>query len=89
MSQPEGGPCLWFKLPLGLSSETLWAKVIESKLSIAPGAMFSFNHSYDDYFRITYALPWDEKMESGMLRLAEIIMDFIGDVNSGGGGRTV
>ena len=77
ISQPDGGPCLWFKLPDGLSSETLWAKVLESKLSIAPGAMFSFNHSYEDYFRITYALPWDEKMEHGIIRLGEIIRDYI------------
>ncbi|WP_394147714.1 PLP-dependent aminotransferase family protein [Shewanella atlantica] len=77
ISRPDGGPCLWLKLPDGLSSEALWTKVIESKLSIAPGAMFSFNHSYDDYFRITYALPWDERMESGITRLAKVLRDFI------------
>ncbi|WP_076412525.1 PLP-dependent aminotransferase family protein [Shewanella sp. UCD-KL12] len=77
MSEPTGGPCIWFKLPEGRSAEALWSLVIQQKLSIAPGAMFSFTSNYDSYFRITFALPWNEKMESGVNHLAEIINEFI------------
>jgi DNA-binding transcriptional MocR family regulator len=57
ISQPSCGPCIWFQLPVNLSSQALWNKVIEKKLSIAPGIMFSVNGRYDNYFRITFALP--------------------------------
>jgi DNA-binding transcriptional MocR family regulator len=81
MSQPLGGPCIWFKLPRGLSSEALWHRVIAKKFSIAPGQMFTFNEgentAYKDCFRITFALPWNEQMEGGVKRLAEIIECFV------------
>lgn len=47
ISQPEGGPCIWFKLPNQLSSEALWQLVIADNLSIAPGQMFTFSHQAD------------------------------------------
>ena len=47
ISQPEGGPCIWFKLPNQLSSEALWQLVIADKLSIAPGQMFTFSYQTD------------------------------------------
>ncbi|NRD75712.1 PLP-dependent aminotransferase family protein [Shewanella sp. VB17] len=77
MSQPSGGPSIWCKLPASYSSENLWGYVIKEKVSIAPGAMFSFDKRYDSYFRITFALPWDEKMEQGILRLAEVINAYL------------
>ncbi|AQS38338.1 transcriptional regulator, GntR family [Shewanella psychrophila] len=77
MSQPTGGPCIWLKLPDEFSSEELWDRVIQEKLSIAPGAMFSFTSNYSCYFRITFALPWNEKMESGVIRLAKVIKDYL------------
>lgn len=77
MSEPAGGPCIWFRLPFGYSSKALWSRVIEEKLSIAPGEMFSFSSRHDRYFRITFALPWDEKMQLGVVRLAEIINEYL------------
>ncbi|WP_299004111.1 PLP-dependent aminotransferase family protein [uncultured Shewanella sp.] len=75
-SQVAGGPCLWIKLPDHLSSETLWEQAIAAKLSIAPGAMFSFNQDYQSFFRITFALPWDRQMEAGVKRLGELILAY-------------
>ena len=77
MSLPTGGPCIWCRLPDSYSSEALWNRVIQKKLSIAPGAMFSFSQQYDNYFRITFALPWNEKMEQGIIRLAHVISDYL------------
>lgn len=77
MSQPKGGPCIWLQLPAPCNSITLWHKVIEAKLSIAPGAMFSFNQGYAAFFRITFALPWDLGMETGLKLLVNIVTDYI------------
>ncbi|MCL1050910.1 PLP-dependent aminotransferase family protein [Shewanella abyssi] len=77
LSQPSGGPCIWFQLPTHLSSQALWHKVIENKLSIAPGAMFTLDNRYDNYFRITYALPWNDDMEKGISLLGQIIAEYV------------
>ena len=77
ISQPTGGPCLWFKLPEGYSSEVLWQRVIKAKLSIAPGSMFSFEPQYECFFRITFGLPWNNTMQQGIKRLAELIADYV------------
>ncbi|MEC4727925.1 PLP-dependent aminotransferase family protein [Shewanella sp. D64] len=89
ISQPEGGPCIWFKLPNQLSSEALWQLVIADNLSIAPGQMFTFSHqadvqkgdkkaaAYQDCFRITFGLPWTDKMQAGIKRLAQIIESYV------------
>ena len=79
ISQPTGGPCLWFKLPEGYSSEVLWQKVIDTKLSIAPGTMFSMEQQYECFFRITFALPWTSKMQKGISRLGEVIAQYISE----------
>nr|WP_299495112.1 PLP-dependent aminotransferase family protein [uncultured Shewanella sp.] len=76
-SQVEGGPCIWIKLPDHLSSEVLWEKAISAQLSIAPGDMFSFNQDYSQYFRITFALPWNEQMATGIKRLGELILAYV------------
>ncbi|MCL1125042.1 hypothetical protein [Shewanella surugensis] len=75
-NQVEGGPCLWIKLPDNLSSETLWEIAISAQLSIAPGAMFSFNQDYDNYFRLTFALPWNAQMTAGIKRLGELVLAY-------------
>ncbi|QQX80551.1 PLP-dependent aminotransferase family protein [Shewanella sp. KX20019] len=77
LSQPSGGPCIWFQLPAHLSSQELWHRVIEKKLSIAPGAMFTLDSRYDNYFRITYALPWNDDMENGISLLGQIIAEYV------------
>ncbi|ACJ31496.1 Aminotransferase/transcriptional regulator, GntR family [Shewanella piezotolerans WP3] len=79
ISQPAGGPCIWFKLPNNLSSHVLWHKMVEKKLSIAPGAMFTLGEGYDNFFRVTFALPWNESMIKGISLLGEIVAEFIAE----------
>ena len=83
ISQPVGGPCIWFQLPTHLSSQALWHKVIANKLSIAPGSMFTLDERYDNFFRITFALPWNESMVEGISLLAEIITEFVAEGREG------
>lgn len=77
MSQPQGGPCIWLQLPPPCSSTVLWQRVIDAKLSIAPGTMFSFEQNYEAFFRITFALPWELGMEAGLKQLVNIIAEYI------------
>ncbi|MCL1079978.1 PLP-dependent aminotransferase family protein [Parashewanella spongiae] len=77
ISQPNGGPCLWFQLPKGVSSHGLWEMAINAQLSIAPGTVFSFSNNFEDFFRVTFALPWDDSMESALIKLTKLTKDFV------------
>ncbi|RYV01986.1 PLP-dependent aminotransferase family protein [Shewanella sp. OPT22] len=76
ISQVSGGPCLWIKLPEGHSSEDLWHKAIDKKVAVAPGKIFTFRNEYDDFFRITFALPFNQEMEEGLLSLSKLLTEY-------------
>jgi len=77
LNNPTGGPCLWLGLPKGCSSQDLWHYLIKFNLAIAPGCMFINSIKYDNYFRVTYGLPWNEEMEKGIVDLALHIKAFL------------
>ena len=77
MDKPNGGPCLWLTLPEGYSSRDLWHYLIQFNLAIAPGCMFINSEKFDNYFRVTYGLPWNERMHSAILDLATHIKAFL------------
>lgn len=77
LNDPEGGPCLWIGLPDGYSSKDLWHYLIRYNLAIAPGCMFINAIEFDNYFRVTYGLPWDDKMKAGIVDLALHIKAFL------------
>ncbi len=81
ISEPAGGPCLWLALPQGMSSEKLWQYTIEHNIAIAPGSLFLNANVFEHYFRITFGLPWNTKMEQGVKKLAKLINQFLSNNN--------
>ena len=71
-SQINGGPCLWLKLN-NASSNELWHHLIKKKVSIAPGDMFCLQDSFKQYFRLTFALPWNTTMAAGIKQVCRSI----------------
>ncbi|MGB0893375.1 MAG: PLP-dependent aminotransferase family protein [Parashewanella sp.] len=80
MTQPNGGPCIWIKLPSGLSSVELWQDLIAKKVAIAPGTMFSFDDALESFLRVTFALPWNEKIAHAFELLRDEIIVKINNV---------
>ena len=77
VNEVKGGPCLWIKLPAGFKSEDLFKFLLAERISIAPGKMFLSNAQFEQYFRITYALPWDSRMAHGLRVLTQKINEFL------------
>ncbi len=77
ISQPEGGPCLWLQLPEGFSSHELWNVAVNANLSIAPGSVFSFTNNFEGFFRITFALPWNDSMEAALIKLTRLTKNYV------------
>ena len=77
VTEIKGGPCVWLKLPGGVSSEKLFHHLIKHKVAIAPGKMFISSEQFENYFRITFALPWDTRMEEGINTLVSQTLLFL------------
>jgi len=77
INEPNGGPCLWVALPQGYSSQNLWHYLIKFNLAIAPGCMFINSIKFDNYFRVTYGLPWNAKMQEGVVNLVMHLTEFL------------
>jgi len=70
----QGGPCIWLKTN-GQSSTEVWRKLITQGVAIAPGAMFGSNIKFEDYLRITFALPWSSELALGLRKLCQALSD--------------
>jgi DNA-binding transcriptional MocR family regulator len=72
IARPQGGYLLWVRLPGGLDSMTLYREAVKSRITIAPGSIFSASHKHRDYVRLS-AATWSERMENDLARLGRIV----------------
>jgi DNA-binding transcriptional MocR family regulator len=73
VSQPQGGSVLWVELPKVVDSINLYRCAIEEKIGIVPGIVFSAQNKYRNFIRLSYGHCFDEKMETSIKRLGEVI----------------
>ncbi|MBS4539933.1 PLP-dependent aminotransferase family protein [Clostridium sp. D2Q-11] len=77
--RPSGGFNFWFSLPDGYSSQRLESYLKNNKILIYSGSRF-YNDIYDiEYFRINIASINKTNLEKGIIRLFELIDQFIKD----------
>jgi DNA-binding transcriptional MocR family regulator len=73
--RPTGGYLLWLQLPQSVKAMELHALASKRGISIAPGPIFSATHSFQDCIRLNFGHPWDNRFESAIRGLAEILED--------------
>lgn len=70
ISQPQGGFVLWVELPRNLDTLALTHRMIEHKVSIAPGCLFTASaNKYTNCIRINCAQPWSPAVEKALINL--------------------
>jgi len=74
-TRPQGGFVLWVELPEPVDSLVLYTRALREGISIAPGPVFSPTQRYRNCIRLNCALPWDERLEQALRRLAEIVRE--------------
>ncbi len=72
IARPQGGYLLWVRLPAGIDSMVLYREAVKSRITIAPGSIFSPSHKHTDYVRLS-AGAWSEKTEKDLARLGRIV----------------
>jgi DNA-binding transcriptional MocR family regulator len=74
IAEPLGGYMIWVKLPEGLDSMVLYREAVKSRITIAPGCMFSPSGKFRDFVRLN-AAAWSERTEKDLSRLGRLVRD--------------
>jgi DNA-binding transcriptional MocR family regulator len=77
IAEPLGGYVIWVRLPEGLDSMLLYREAEKSRITIAPGCMFSPTGKFRDYIRLN-ASAWSERTEKDLSRLGRLARDLSG-----------
>lgn len=73
-SRPEGGLFIWVTLPDGLDGGDLLRRAItEAHVAFVPGAAFFTDGSGRNTIRLSYSLPSEAEIRSGISRLGKLI----------------
>ncbi len=71
ISQPQGGFVLWVELPKQIDTLQLTHRLLEHKVSIAPGRLFSANQKYHNCIRLNCAQPWSPLVEKALIMIGQ------------------
>lgn len=73
ITAPKGSLYYWIVLDERINTFDLHQKALEAGISIAPGQLFSASNEYKNCFRLSFGLPFDERVEEGLKTLGKII----------------
>jgi DNA-binding transcriptional MocR family regulator len=73
VSRPQGGFVLWVELPDGNDSFEMARRALKQGISIAPGPLFSASGKFENYFRLSCARVWDDRLERALIALARLV----------------
>ncbi|HEX6324376.1 MAG TPA: PLP-dependent aminotransferase family protein [Vicinamibacterales bacterium] len=66
---PRGGFFLWARLPDGMNAETLLARATAEGVIYVTGTAFFVDGSGDNYIRLSFSAPSEERIKEGVARL--------------------
>lgn len=69
VTRPQGGFVLWLELDANIDALRLSHRLLEHRVSIAPGQIFSASQKYRNCIRLNCALPWSARLEKALLLL--------------------
>lgn len=76
VTRPQGGFALWVEMNKRVDAFRLHKRALKQQIGIAPGQIFSSQGQFQNYFRVSYGLPWGERVEQGIRTLGELVSNF-------------
>ncbi|MGZ3749871.1 MAG: aminotransferase-like domain-containing protein [Mucilaginibacter sp.] len=73
ISRPQGGYALWIELDKTVNAFELYQAAIAQNISIAPGQIFSTDARFTNFIRISFGIPYDDKVEQSFRVLGALI----------------
>jgi DNA-binding transcriptional MocR family regulator len=76
VTRPQGGFVLWIELNKKVNTYKLHKKALKHNIGIAPGQIFSPQGRFENCFRMSFGLPWSEKVEEGIRTIGKLIREY-------------
>lgn len=73
VTRPQGGFALWLELGKKLDGYKIHKQALKHNIGIAPGQIFSSRGQFSNCFRISFGLPYNEKVDAGLKQLGDIV----------------
>ncbi|GAB3713630.1 PLP-dependent aminotransferase family protein [Spirosoma flavus] len=73
ISEPQGGFTLWVEVDAKINTLVLAEQLAPYKISIMPGSLFSLQPQYSNCMRLSYGLPFDERVAKGLQTIGELV----------------
>jgi len=74
-TRPHGGMFVWITLPEGCSSMDVFENALKENVAVLPGSPFYLDGGGTNTLRLNFSNSTDEKIVSGIGRLAKVIRD--------------
>ncbi|MFT5172254.1 MAG: DNA-binding transcriptional MocR family regulator [Gammaproteobacteria bacterium] len=71
-SRPQGGITIWVELPDAANTLELAEVCLQHDIGIFPGQVFSASGRYGNCLRLSYALPYDQRVRQAVRKLATL-----------------
>ncbi|MBN8820746.1 MULTISPECIES: PLP-dependent aminotransferase family protein [unclassified Spirosoma] len=78
ISEPQGGFTLWVEVDARIDTLALADELAEYKISILPGCVFSLQPQYGNCMRLSYGMPFDERVAWGLQTIGQLIHQQLG-----------
>lgn len=75
ITRPQGGFTLWIEMNKRIDAYKLHKKALKHNIGIAPGQIFSSQGRFENCFRISYGMPWCEKVDAGLQTLGKLMRE--------------
>jgi DNA-binding transcriptional MocR family regulator len=79
ITRPSGAFILWLELPKGCDSIELFERLIERRITIAPGPMFSASGRYRNCIRLSLGQPWTPRHEKALREIGRLAREQVGE----------
>jgi len=73
VTRPQGGFALWLELNKKADGYKIHKQALKLNIGIAPGQIFSSKGQFSNCFRISFGLPYGEKVETGLRQIGELV----------------
>lgn len=73
ISEPQGGFTLWVEVDPAINTLTLANQLTPYQISIIPGRLFSLQPQYTNCMRLSYGLPFDQRVEWGLQQIGKLL----------------
>jgi DNA-binding transcriptional MocR family regulator len=79
VTRPSGAYIVWVELPRGCDSVALFEALLERRITIAPGPMFSASQRYRNFVRLSVGQQWNERHERALREVGRLARELAGE----------